>query len=132
MTTTTDNAWFVPVAHQEPINRLINLVMNSMGDNLTVQCNPTSSYLDPVTHIGCNIALNAQEAAIFDDLPGNIPTPAGGWPVMDGEDVVLTEADAIAAAAAFRYYKTNDPEQTSWAFGLASLGIKQVIPEDIY
>lgn len=125
--TTTYCAWFIPAAHVAGANAIINMIWQQplASQNFTRDFNATASPNDPITHYAAHPSLSPEEALVFDNLGGNIPTPAGGWPVTVGQAEV-SEADAIAAAAAFRYYRTNDDGADNLAYGAAQLGIQLI------
>lgn len=121
-------AWFVPAAHIAGANAIINLIWEQPveSQNFTLHFNTSGLPANPIEYYAAHPHLSSAEALVFDNLSENIPTPSGGWPVMVG-DVEVSEADAIAAAAAFGYYRTNNASAGNIAYGASTIGVSPIV-----
>ncbi|MDP1628877.1 hypothetical protein [Parvibaculum sp.] len=121
-------AWVTTPALKAATNEIINLIWNQpIGTNsFGRDLNTSGSHLDPVELVAAHPSLSSEEAVVFDNLLDNMPVPEGGWPLMDGETVVLTEADALVAAEAFHFYRTNDPNANNLAYAAAANGMQVI------
>lgn len=124
----------IPTEHKQALNRLFAMIVGDdilESTNLSVPANATSDHEDPFTHWYGGLYVDAQWLDIFQNLTTNLPEPDGGWPLMVEGNPVLTEQEAIDAAAALIItVRTgeNDPQlppQTLTA-ALNALGLKMI------
>lgn len=133
----------IPTTHKQAINRLIAMIEGedvALSENISRPANADGSYTDPLdvgpdaTHWYGGRYVDAQWLMIYQSLNTLLPTPAGGWPLMVGEEEVLSEAEAIAAAAALVVQVTTGPSdpqmpQVTLGAACAALGIVPIEPE---
>lgn len=100
--TQTNSAFIrVPAAMEDNANRLLNVIFQDVGDNLSIRLSVSGS--EPATWVTASVNLtNPTWWSWFGDLAAAIQAddiaPEGGWPLMDGETTVLTKAHALAVA----------------------------------
>jgi hypothetical protein len=118
MTTVSYAVSVIPAAHKQAINRLVAMIEGedlTLSENLSRPANADGSYTDPddlaadATHWYGGRYVDAQWLMIYQNLNTVLPAPDGGWPLMLGDEVMLTEADAVAAAAALVIQVTTGP-----------------------
>lgn len=143
MTTKSYAVSVIPSAHKQAINRLVAMIEGEnvlLSENITRPANADGSYTDPddvgpdATHWYGGRYVDAQWLMIYQNLNTVLPAPEGGWPLMAGEDVALTEADATAAAAALVIQVTTGPAdpqmpQVTLSAVCNALGIVPIEPQ---
>lgn len=143
MTTRSYAVSVIPAAHKTAVNRLIAMIEGEdleLSENLSRPANADGSYTDPedvspdATHWYGGRYVDAQWLLVYQNLNTLLPAPECGWPLMQGETVVLTEADAAAAAAALVIQVTTGPAdpqmpQQTLAAACSALGIVPIEPE---
>lgn len=96
-------AVLAPVAQAEAANRLFNVIQSDSGDNLSRFLSATGA--EPASHVAGSFVVQQSWIALCvdglaDKIEADEVAPAGGWPLMDGETVLLSKADAKTAANA--------------------------------
>lgn len=121
----------IPQAHRTAAGRLFAMIEGEnplTSQNLSVRLSATGAA--PWTHWWGGQPVDAAWLATYQNLATALPTPAGGWPWMDGATVLLTQADAQAAADAL-YMNVNTGENAdvlpaqNKATVLTALGLKE-------
>lgn len=137
MATKTYAVLVIPSAHKTAINRLIAMIEGEdleLSENLGQPANADGSYTDPdnvavdATHWYGGLYVSAQWLMVYQSLDTLLPAPEGGWPLMQGETVLLNEEQAQAAVAALTIQTTTGPEswempQQTLTAACAALGI---------
>lgn len=133
----------IPSAHKTAVNRLIAMMEGEdleLSENLSQPANADGSYTDPenvgadATHWYGGLYVGEQWLMVYQNLSTLLPAPEGGWPLMQGETVVLTEQEAAEAVAALTIQTTTGPEswempQQTLTAACSALGIVPIEPE---
>jgi hypothetical protein len=127
----------IPDAHKTAINRLIAMIVGEdimASQNLSQPASADGQL--PASHWYGGAFGSLQDIGIWQSLATNLPEPEGGWPLMVGEEVVLTEEDAQAAADVLDVevrtgpWTSQMPQQTLAAC-LAANNLQKVVIEEV-
>lgn len=131
----------IPKANAANMNLLLAMIAGEplSSTNLSRLCNVTGTYpenddpYDHATHLlGAWAQISPERVAVLQGLSSDLPAPAGGWPLMDGANAVLTEQQAQEAVAALvlsvttQSVWTPDMIQANLASVLAANGLKLI------
>jgi hypothetical protein len=126
----------IPDAQKQSVNRLIAMIEGEdilLSENISQPASSTGAT--PVTHWFGGRGASSAWLQTYQNLTTSLPAPVGGWPLIVSGNVVLTEAQAQAAAGALFLNVTTDPTvdyftptqaQQNFEAVCASLGIQRV------
>jgi hypothetical protein len=115
MTQSSYMVMVVPVSQAEAMNRVLNVLFGDSGDNLSVPASSDGGSTTTHMYLGQpvpNALTLARIQALYASILSDDVSPAGGWPLMDGEIEILSKADALTAALSL-YVNTNTGENAA-------------------
>lgn len=127
---------FIPDEHKVAMNRYIAALNGEdilSSENISRPASPDG--LEPATWWYGGAFRDAAWLETWQGLAQALPEPPNGWPVMVDNEVVLTEAEAQAAAEALRIHVSTGEWYASMgldclAAGLVERGLQTVEPPE--